>query len=114
MAEAVLHVLDTQLYLSGHTRSDLARYLGVSRSTVKRRLEASFADYEGGLDGMVEATAAVIGRPPIELWESALSLWQQHGDSERYWQELKRNRIEIVKAGPMTAAEKEGLTGFEA
>jgi hypothetical protein len=95
MEDAIRFVIDMELYTHRFTRTDLARLLGVSSSTIKRQMEGSTP--AGGLDDLVSATSEIVGIAPIRMWRRALQLWALNGDSPDYWTNLKRGQARLVK-----------------
>ena len=78
------HMLDyVELYLIGQvheaglTRAEVARRLGINKSTVGRHfdLEATYSR-NGGPDGYVSKMAACLNLEPAAIWKGALDLWQ--------------------------------------
>ena len=78
------HMLDyVELYLLGQihekgiTRADVARALGVNKSTISRHfdLDASYSR-DGGVDAYVGRMAALLGLDPLDVWRGATAMWE--------------------------------------
>ena len=78
MEAMLLLVLDASLLHAGKSRADLARELGVARSTISRRMDGNASAIRaGGLDTFVSAVSRLTGVPSIWLWEHALKAWDE-------------------------------------
>jgi transcriptional regulator with XRE-family HTH domain len=80
METALMLVIAGYLSGMGRTRAEFARALGVSDSTVKRRLEGEFTGSpQDGIDAWVDAASRITGVNPMEFWEQALETWRTLG-----------------------------------
>jgi transcriptional regulator with XRE-family HTH domain len=105
MEDAILFVLDRELILAGKTRADLARSLGVAKSTITRRMQGkgmgrrSPSEERAGLDAFVESVAEYVDQEPLWLWQEAIRLLEQ-GRTEEGWNALQMQREVLAERGP--------------
>jgi hypothetical protein len=113
---ALLWCLDVALHSNDLTRSDLARAMGVSPSSVTRWLDGRLPSPANGssdqnpLDRLVDAVADLTGVSALTLWKQALDIYEKNGDAPEAWTWMASDQRIRAK---LKAAEKAGLIASE-